>query len=103
MIQIDLPIQDWRLDLVLINKKKRIYYLEDFAMTPDHKLKEKDGEKLDKHLDLARKWNKVWNMKVTVIPIVVGTLGTVSKNMEKRLDEWEIRRRIKTIQTTKIG
>ena len=39
-------------------------------------------------------------MKVTVIPVVVRALGIVPKNLEKRLDELEIRGRIKT--TTKI-
>ena len=67
-------------------------------MPADHKVKE--GENLDKYLDLAREQKMLWNMKVTVIPIVVGTPGTVPKNMEKRLCELKIRERIKTIQTT---
>ena len=36
-------------------------------------------------------------MKETVIPIVIGTLGTVPKSLERRLEELEIRRRTKTI------
>ena len=31
------------------------------------------------YLDLARELKKVWNMKVTIIPIVIGGLGTVTK------------------------
>ena len=50
-------------------------------------------EKIDKYLDLARKLKKVRNMKVTVIPIVVGSLGTVLISIEKRLEELEIRGR----------
>ena len=41
-------------------------------------------------------------MKMTVIPIVVGALGTVPKGMEKRLGELEIRGRIEAIQTTAV-
>ena len=37
---------------------------------------------------------------VTVIPIVVWTLGTVPKNMEKRFDELDNSERYETIQTT---
>ena len=33
-------------------------------------------------------------MKMTVMPIVVGALGTVPKNLEKRLGEVDIRRKI---------
>ena len=36
---------------------------------------------------------------MTVIPIVVGTLGMVPKGQENRLGELEIRGRIETIQT----
>ena len=41
-------------------------------------------------------------MRMTVIPIVTGKLGRVSKGMEKRLEELEIRERIETTQI-KIG
>ena len=59
----------------------------------------KKSEIMDKYLDLAWELKMLWNMKVTVIPIIVGALGTVPKNLEKRLDEEEIRERIETIQT----
>ena len=39
-------------------------------------------------------------MRVTVIPIVVGTLGTDPKGLVKRLKELEIGGRIETIQIT---
>ena len=42
------------------------------------------------------------NMTITVIPITDETLGTVSKNLEKRLDELEVSGRIETIQTTAL-
>ena len=31
---------------------------------------------------------RLWNMKVKVIPNVVGALGTVPKGLEKRLGKW---------------
>ena len=39
---------------------------------------------MDKYLDLARELNKLWNMKVKVIPIVVGALETVQKKLGKK-------------------
>ena len=41
-------------------------------------------------------------MRVTVIPIVVGALGTVSKHLERSLDELEIRRRTENMQKTAL-
>ena len=40
-------------------------------------------------------------MRVTVIPIIVRALGTVPKNIRK-VNQMEIRRRIKTIHTTAL-
>ena len=39
----------------------------------------KDCEKKDKYLDLARELKKLWNMQVTIIPIVIGAFRTVTK------------------------
>ena len=50
----------------------------DFAIPAD--LRENILKKQkDKYLDLARELKKLWNMKVTVIPIVVIALGIVPK------------------------
>ena len=38
-------------------------------------------------------------MKVTVIPIVIGTLGKISKKLIKGLGYLEIRGQVETIQT----
>ena len=72
-------------DLVIITKKKkkkkkeRTCRIVDFSVLSDHRIKLKESEKKDKYLDLARELKKLWNMKVTVIPIVIAALGTVTK------------------------
>ena len=48
---------------------------------------------IDKYLDLAWEPKKL-TMKVTVIPVEVGAHGTVTKSLENRLGELEIRRRV---------
>ena len=53
-------------------------------------------------MDLAREMKKMGNKKVTVIPVKDGALGTVPKDLEKRLVELEIRRRIETTQITSL-
>ena len=60
-----------------------------------------ESEKLDKYLDLAREL-KLGDIKVTVILVVTGSLGTVSKILEKRLGKLGMKGRIKAIQTTKL-
>ena len=41
-------------------------------------------------------------MKVTIIPIVIGAFGTVSKGLLKGLGDLEVGGRVETIQTTAL-
>ena len=46
-------------DLIIINKKKRIFEIVDFAVPADHGINLKESEKKDKYLDLARELKKL--------------------------------------------
>ena len=41
-------------------------------------------------------------MKATVIPIVIGVFGIVTKQLVQRLEDFEIRERVDTLQTTAL-
>ena len=101
-IQTDHLISARRLDLITINKKKKICKIVDFAVPADHRIKLKECEKRKKYLDLARELKKLWNMKVTIIPIVIGSFGTVTKELLKGLEDLEVGGRVETIQTTAL-
>ena len=45
---------------------------------------------------------KLWNMQVTIIPIVVGAFGTVTKGLLKGPKDLEVDGRVETIQTTTL-
>ena len=64
-----------------------------FAVPADHRVKLKESEKKDKYLDLARELKKLWNMKITFIPIVIGALGTFIKGLIKGLGDLEKKKR----------
>ena len=53
-IHTDHLISARRPDLIIINKKKKICKIVDFAVSADHRIKLKECEKRDKYLDLAR-------------------------------------------------
>ena len=74
----------------------------DLAVPADHSVKLKGSEKRYKYLDLARELKKLWNMKVTMIPIVIGAFGTVTKELVQGLEDLEIRERVDIIQTTAL-
>ena len=84
-IQTDQLILARRPDLIIINKKKRICKIVDFAVPADHRINLKESEKKDKYLDLGRELKKLWNMEVTIVLIVIGALGTITKRLLKGL------------------
>ena len=50
----------------------------------------------------TRERNKLWNLRVKMIPIVFGGFGTVSKFLEMGLKELEVGGRTETIQITEF-
>ena len=103
-IQTDHRISARRPYLIIINnKKKKTCKIVDFAFPVDHRIKLKECEKKDKYLDLARELKKkLWNMEVTIIPIVIGAFGTVTKGLLKGLVDLEDGERVESIQITAL-
>ena len=58
--------------------------------------------KLSTYLDLASELKKLWNMKVTIVPIVIGTFGTITKGLLKGLEDLEFGGRVETTQMTAL-
>ena len=57
----------------------------DIASPWDHRVYEKEGEKIEKYHDLKREIGRLWGIRlVEVVPVVVVALGVVSH----RLDAW---------------
>ena len=91
-----------RPDLIIINTKKRICKIVDFDVPADYRIKLKECEKKDKYLDLARELKKLWNMKVSIVPIVIGAFSTVTEWLLKGLEDLEVGGQVETIQTTAL-
>ena len=63
----------------------------EFAVLADHKVILKKIEKRGKLLDLGKELKKLWSMKVTMIPIVIGVVGRVTKGLVQELGDLEMR------------
>ena len=89
-IQTDHLIRARRLNLIIITKKKKICKIVDLAIPADHRIKLKEYEKRDKYLDLARELKKLRNIKVTIIPVVIGAFGAVTKGLLRAWKIWKL-------------
>ena len=68
----------------------RIRKTFDFAVPVDHRIKLKESERKDENLDLARELKRLWNMNVTIVPIAISALGTITKWLLKGLEDLEV-------------
>ena len=73
-------------------------HLIDIAVPGDSRVEVKENEKVQKYQDLARELRTLWQVKVKVVPVVVGALGTISKALEKHLKEIGTSVRVELLQ-----
>ena len=98
-------------------KKKKNVGKIDFTVPADHRVKlkknplqkktknknkNKKNEKRDTYWDVARELKRLWNMKVTVKPIVFSARGIVTEGLVQGLKNLEIRGQEETIQTATL-
>ena len=86
-IQTGNAIEGWRSDLVVVDKKTRTCKFSDFALFRDSRIEEKEKEKMEKYQDLRRELQKIWNVRMKIIPLVLGSLGPIPKQFGNRLKE----------------
>ena len=98
-IQTDHIIEARRPDLVVIDKKERICKKIGFAVPGDSSIEEKEKDKIEKYQDLGRDLQKIWNVKVKIIPLVVRSLGAIPKQFGNRLKQIGIT--VRTVQVQK--
>ena len=77
---------------MVVNKQERECAIVDIAIAGDKRIVEKENEKDIKYQELKRGIARIWNMRtVQEIQIVVWSLGSVTKNLDKWLEKLGIR------------
>ena len=70
----------------------------DFTIPYDTRVDDKEVEKTEKYLDLAKELKRAWIMKVTVVLLVTGALDTAAEALEKKLNNIGIEKKITELQ-----
>ena len=86
-IQTDKHVIANRPDIVIVDKEKKTATVIDVAVPSDCNIRKKEHEKIDKYQGLREEMEKMWKVKVKVVPIVIGALGAVAPTLEKWLEE----------------
>lgn len=88
-IRTDRVIRANRPDVTLIDKVKKKVSLIDVAVPWDTRVEEKEREKIDKYQDLKIEIRRIWDMPVEIVPIIIGTLGTIPRSLKRNLEKLE--------------
>ena len=81
-VQTDYFITAIRSDVIDIDKEHCGCQIIDFTIHFTLSVVNKEVEKIKKYLDLATELKKVWNIKVTVVSLVVGVMGRLAIMLE---------------------
>ena len=76
-IQTNHVVKARRPDLVVVDKERSCKII-DSAVPGDNRIEEKEKDETEKYQDLGRKLQKIWNVKVKIIALIVGSLGAIS-------------------------
>ena len=74
----DRPVCHNRPDVVVVDKQNNKGYFIDVTIPGDVRIKMKTTEKLDKYRDLQIIIQQFWGMLISIVPIVIRALGSVS-------------------------
>ena len=100
--QLDRRIDHYRPDIVVFEKLGRICTIIDVAIPGDHRINEKEIEKILKYADLKLELSRMWDCKTTVVPIIIGALGSIPKNLQNHLKSLNIDCKISTFQKSAL-
>ena len=65
--------------------EKKQVWLINVAILGDHKIQQKEVEKITKYEDLKIELERLWEKKATVVPMVIGAQGAIPKDLGKHL------------------
>ena len=79
-----------------------IIILIDVAISGDSNVIKKEAQKILKYKDLTIEIHRMWNVKTTVIPVIIGATGTISKSFGKYVGNIPGSDEVRELQKTAI-
>jgi len=91
-----------RPDIIIKNKKEKTCTLIDVAIPADRNAVQKEAEKELKYKSLCIEIQRMWNLKCTIILIIIAATGIVTRSLRKNLEAVPGKQSIDSLQKTAI-
>ena len=89
-------------DVTIKNKKEKTCTLIDVAIPADRNFVQKEAEKKLKYKSLCIEIQRMWNLKCTFVPVIIGATGIVTRSLKKNLETVPGKHSIDSLQKTAI-
>jgi hypothetical protein len=101
-IQTDRTIPTNKPDIVIRDYEKGTRMLIDVEIPGDRNVIQKEAEKILKYKDFTIEIQRMWNVKIRVIPVVIRATGTISKSFRKYVSTIPGNHDVRELQKTAI-
>ena len=91
-----------RPDKLIKNKKEKTCTPIDVAIPADRNVVQKEAEKNLKYKSLCIEIQRMWNLKCTIVPVIIGATGIVTRSLKKNLETIPGKHSIDSLQKTAI-
>jgi len=88
--------------IIIENKQEKTFTLIDVAMPADRNVVQKKAVKKLKCKSLWIEIQRMWNMKCTIMPVIIGATGIVTRSLRKNLEAVPGKHSIDSLQKTTI-
>jgi len=90
-----------RPDIIIKNKKEKTCTLIDVAI-PAKRNVQKEAERKLKYKSLCIEIQRIWNLKFTIMPVIIGAIGILTKSLRENLETVPGKHSIDSLQKTAI-
>ena len=101
-VHTDIEVTANRPDIVIKNKKEKTCTLIDVAIPADRNVVQKEAEKKLKYKSLCIEMQRMWNLRCTIVPVIIGATGIVTRSLKKNLKTITGKHSIDSVQKTAI-
>jgi len=81
-VHTDREVTTNRPDIIIKNKKGKTCTLIDVAIPADRNVVQNEAEKKLKYKSLCIEIQRKWNLKCTVVPVIIGATGIVTRSLK---------------------
>ena len=90
-LQTDKKLEHNRPDITVVEKSRKKCFFIDPSCPFDTRIDKKEEEKCTNYCDLKYEIARIWKLKeVEIIPVVIGALGSVTRNFEKWIQKLDL-------------